>query len=49
MTQFQELQEPNNYWGPQGYRTGSPSLCNMGHSQAGSSCRQQLPQGALWR
>lgn len=29
MTQFQELQEPNKYWGSLGYRTGSPSLCNM--------------------
>lgn len=29
MTQFQELQEPGKYWGPQGYRTGSPSLCNL--------------------
>lgn len=36
MTQLQK------YWGPQGYRTGSPSLCNTGHSQAGSSCHRRL-------
>lgn len=42
MMQLQELQEPSKCWGPQGYRTGSPSLCNMGHSQAGSSCHRRL-------
>lgn len=33
---------PGKYWGPQGYRTGSPSLYTMGHSQAGSSCHRRL-------